>query len=187
MELKEKNAKIFLICGKARHGKTTMGNIIKEYAEKKSMKSANTLIALYLKTYAKQFFGWDGKESTKPRELLQQLGTDIIREKLNKPTFFIDRTIEDIEILSHFFDVIIIDDIRFPMEIESIKNKYKDTIVVKVVRTDFESELTKEQEKHKTETALDDYPDENYDYTINNDKDLDSYKNKIIKMLEEVL
>lgn len=186
MKIENKNSKIFLICGKARHGKTTMGNIIKEYYENKNMKVANTLIALYLKTYAKQFFGWDGSDETKPRELLQQLGTEVIRQKLNKPMFFIDRTIDDIEILSHFFDAIIIDDIRFPLEIESIKEKYPNTIVIKMIRPNFESNLTKNQSKHATEIALDNYDNSNYDYIITNDSSIEDLKNKVYRILDEV-
>ena len=57
MELKERNTKIYLICGKARHGKTTIGKMIKEYYTNKGKEATVTLLALYLKTYVKQFFG----------------------------------------------------------------------------------------------------------------------------------
>ena len=117
--------------------------------------------------YIKDYFGWDGSEETKPRELLQRLGTDVIREKLGKERFFVDRTIEDIDILSHFFDVMIISDIRFPIEITGIKEKFDDVVVINVKRINFETELTAKQQSHKTETALDGFND--YDYCLIND------------------
>ena len=36
----------------------------------------------YIKEYAKKISNWDGNEETKPRELLQQLGTNIIRKNM---------------------------------------------------------------------------------------------------------
>lgn len=184
MELENKKNYIYLICGKARHGKTTSGNMIHEIYEKQNMKVANTLIALYLKSYAKQFFGWDGSEETKPRDLLQELGTDIIRKKLNKPKFFINRTIEDIEILSNFFEAIIIDDVRFPEEIEDIKAKYPNTISIKINRPNFESELNAKQQMHATEVALNNY--DKYDYVIENDGTLENLNKKIEEIIKKV-
>ena len=60
--------------------------------------------------------GWDGKEETKPRQLLQELGTDVIRNKLNKADMLIERQLDDIEIYSYFYDAIIVPDIRLPKE-----------------------------------------------------------------------
>ena len=45
-------------------------------------------------------YDWDGSEETKPRELLQKLGTDVIRNKLDKAEMFIKRQVDDIEIYS---------------------------------------------------------------------------------------
>ena len=159
--------KIYLISGAARNGKDTIGDFLTEEYNKRNKKVCRSQISKYIKLYVKDYFGWDGSEETKPRELLQTLGTNVIREKLNKPKFFVNRTIEDIEILSHFFDVIIISDIRFPVEIEEIKKVYDDVVSINVKRINFETELTTKQQNHKTETALNDY--DNFDYRVIND------------------
>ena len=159
--------KVFLISGKARHGKDTTGNFLQEAYEEKGFRVCRSQISKYLKVYAKDYFGWDGTEETKPRKLLQELGTDIIREKLNKPRFFVDRTIEDIEILSNFFDVMIITDIRLPLEINAIKEKVQDVVSINVERINFESPLTPNEQKHKIENAMEDFND--YDYKLIND------------------
>lgn len=159
--------KVYLISGPARNGKDTIANFLEDEYVRRGYKVCRTQISKYLKMYIKDYFGWDGSEETKPRDLLQKLGTDIIREKLKKERFFVDRTIEDIDILSHFFDVMIISDIRFPLEITGIKEAYDDVVSINVKRINFETELTGEQQKHKTETALKDFKD--YDYNIIND------------------
>lgn len=184
MELINKEPTIILISGKARHGKTTTGNFLREYYESKNLKVTNTLLALYLKMYVKNFFGWDGSEETKPRELLQQLGTEVIRKGLNKEDFFVDRTIEDIEILKHFFNIFIIDDIRFPNEIEGLKKNFKNVIILKIIRPNFESDLNQKQLNHSSETSLDNY--DQYDYVITNDGTLDNLKEKIINIIKDV-
>ena len=177
----KKDIKIYLLCGKARSGKSTSSEIILKYYEDKNIKCIKTYIALYLKFYIQKFFGWDGKDETKPRELLQNLGTDIIRKEMNKNTFFIDRTIEDIEILSKFNDVFIIDDIRFPLEIQMIKEKFTNVKSIHIKRPEFVSELSEKQLKHATETALDNYDE--YDYKIINDGSIEDLKEKVLNIL----
>lgn len=57
------------------------------------------LCNVYIKEYAKRISDWDGNDETKPRTLLQVLGTDIIRNTIDDK-FFINRTIEDIKVYS---------------------------------------------------------------------------------------
>ena len=173
--------KVFLISGKARHGKDTTGNFLQEAYEQKGYKVCRSQISKYLKVYVKDYFGWDGAEETKPRKLLQELGTDVIREKLNKERFFIDRTFEDIEILSYFFDIMIITDIRLPIEITAINEKIKDVVSINIERVNFESPLTGSEQKHKIENGMDDFKD--YDYQLINDT-LDKLKNSAYQIAE---
>jgi len=183
MEAVYRHPKIYLIAGKAKNGKTTTGFIIKEEYEKRGKKVASTLYAKYLKDYAKTFFGWDGDEKTKPRELLQQLGTNIIRQKLNKEEFFVNRTIEDIEILSYFFDVIVVDDVRFKIEIEKPKTVFDNIKSIEVERENFDNGLTEEQKKHPTETALDNYNE--FDYQIYNNGSIDDLRAEIVSIIDK--
>jgi len=152
---------IYVIAGHARNGKDSTADII--------VKHTNNCIKLayadYLKLYCKRFFGWDGSEETKPRELLQQLGTDTIRMKLNKPDFHVNRIIEDIEILSSFFDNFVIPDCRFPNECSLMRDAFGNKVkIIKVVRDNFTNNLTEEQRNHPSETALDNYID--FDHII---------------------
>ena len=174
--------KIFLVSGASRHGKDTIGNFICDYCKENNIKVCRTQIAKYLKMYVKDYFGWDGSEETKPRTLLQELGTDVIRGKLNKPYFFANRTVEDLDILSHFFDVAVVTDIRVPLEIESIKEHFDDVVVIKVERINYETGMTKEQQQHKIENAMNDYHD--YNYILINDT-LDKLQKDVIEVLKK--
>lgn len=178
-----KNPKIFIVSGKARNGKDTTCNMIREYYEDKGLKTINLQYSSYIKEYAKKISDWDGSEETKPRELLQYLGTEIIREKIDY-NFFVNRIIDDIKVYSFFFDIITISDARAKVEIDKVRDSFSNVKAIKVIRTNFYDGLTCEQRKHFTETDLDDY--ENYDYILENDSTLDDLNKKVIKLLEEI-
>ena len=65
--------KVYLISGPARNGKDTIGDFLEKEYKEMGYKVCRTQIAKYLKMYIKDYFGWDGSEETKPRELLQNL------------------------------------------------------------------------------------------------------------------
>lgn len=88
---------IFIIAGKARVGKDTTGGYIIDYLKENGYSPIRMAYAKYLKMYAMDYFNWDGKEETKPRTLLQELGTEVIRIKMNKPNFLVNRTCDDIK------------------------------------------------------------------------------------------
>ncbi len=182
MEVYNHNPKIYLIGGKSRHGKDTFASYLKKYYEENGKKVILSPYAKYIKFYVKEMTNWDGSDETKPRELLQQIGTNIIRQKLNKAQMFIDRQLDDIEIYSYFFDVIIIPDVRLKKEITCLKEKFPDAIVVNVFRPDFDNGLTIEQKNHITETDLDDF--NNYDYRIIN-RDLATLEEDAKKIVKE--
>ena len=174
--------KIYIISGKARHGKDTLALAIKKaYSGKKVI---NLAYGSYIKEFAKKISDWDGSEETKPRELLQNLGTEVIRDKIDKD-FFVKRLCDDIKVYSYYFDIITISDARFPNEIEGPKNLFENVITIKVIRDNFESPLTKEEMSHLTETSLDNYDD--FDFILRNDgsiKDLEEKVEKLVKKVE---
>jgi len=174
---------IFIISGKARVGKDTVGDFIIEFLKRREYNPIKMAYAKYLKMYAKDYFNWDGNEESKPRDLLQQLGTEIIRKKMNKPHFLVNRIIEDIEILFNYFDSFVITDAREEKEITMVKDRFDNAISIKINRN--VDVLTDKQKKHFTEIALDDYDD--YDYIINNDGSIDDLKDKVYNVLKEIL
>lgn len=178
MEFLEKNPKIFVLSGKAHSGKNECANIIKEHYCKLGMKSVVVSYAFYLKVYAKEVLGWDGDESTKPRDFLQQVGVELIKNKINS-NMLIDRVVDDIKVYSYFFDIIVISDARFVDEIEVIKNNFSDVVVMNILSN--EDGLTSDQRNHSTEIGLDHYND--YDYVITNFGNKDELKKKVFEVL----
>ncbi len=172
--------KVFLLCGKARCGKDTAANVIKKYYENKAI---ITSISKYIKLYAMEISAWTGSEIDKPRTLLQELGTDIVRDKLGKKDIYINRLLDDIDVYHYFSDIVVVKDIRFPREIELIKNKYPNTTVIHIKRINFENELDEKQKNHPTEIALDNY--HNFDYEIIND-DFKTLEIDIINILKGI-
>jgi hypothetical protein len=164
--IEKKNPTIYLMCGKAKHGKDTFSAFLKKAYEDNGKKIIVTQLSKYIKYYAREMTGWDLSEETKPRELLQQLGTSVIREYLQKEDLFINRMIDDIDVFSCFYDAIIISDVRLKKEIHDLKDSYPNAKVVHILRPDFDNGLTEEQKKHKTEVDLDDFTD--YDVEIVN-------------------
>lgn len=175
--------KIFVICGKARHGKDTFCSIVRKYYKNQGVNSINLQFSSYIKEYAKKIANWDGDDTDKPRELLQELGTEVIRNKID-PLFFVKRIIGDIKVYSNYFDVITISDARTKVEVDNIKNNFDNVCVIKVVRPNFDNGLTKKQQQHFTEVDLDDY--ENFDYTIINDGNIEKLEKEFKKIVEVI-
>ena len=162
MEFNKRDIKVFIISGKARSGKGEVSKIIEDYYKEK--KCITISFAYYLKDYVKRITGWDGSENTKPRELLQQLGIELIKNKIDNK-LLINRILQDIEVFSYFYDIIVISDARLVDEIESIKERYNDSICIRVNR-DEDNKLTLNEKNHITETGLNNY--NNFDYIIDN-------------------
>ena len=162
MEFTKRNIKIFIISGKARSGKGETADIIRNFYKEK--KCITISFAYYLKDYIKRITDWDGSEETKPRQLLQNLGIELIKNQIDDK-LLINRVIQDIEVFSYFYDIIIISDARLIDEIESIKEKHKDSICIRLIRNE-ENNLSENEKQHITEIGLDNY--NNFDYIINN-------------------
>lgn len=152
-----KEIRLYLISGKARHGKDTFSGYLNDVYKENGKKVIVTQLSKYIKYYAREMTGWNLTEEDKPRELLQTLGTSIIREKLGKDDLFIKRMIDDIEIFSCFYDAVIISDVRLKKEIDDLREVFPNLISINIFRPNFDNGLTPEQKRHKTEIDLDDY------------------------------
>lgn len=173
--------KIILLGGKANSGKDSTAELIDNYYREKGLNVVNIQIAYYIKMYAKQIAMWDGDNESKPRQLLQDLGTEIRNQIDNN--FFINRIIQDIQVYSQYFDVITISDGRLPEEFSLIKKSYPETITLHITRPGYVSRLTKDQKAHLTEALVDEIP---YDYEIVNDGTLEDLKSKVVEFVKRI-
>lgn len=174
--------KIFVISGKAKSGKNTFGELLREELKDFGYKPCVMHITEPLYQYARNYFEYDEKKDEKPREFLQKMGIEIIRDKMGKKEFLINRLFEDIEILKNFFDSFIITDARLIHEFEIIKKKFPDTILIKLERENYNDNLTDEEKKHITETELDNF--NSFDYVIKNTS-LEDLKMSAIEIIKQ--
>lgn len=178
--------KIILFSGKAENGKTTAAELLKNILESEGQSVVITRYAYYLKDLAKRYCNWNGQKDEAGRHLLQVLGTDIIRQKLNKPNFHVGRICEDIEICQNCVDYVLIDDTRFENEIYYPKAMFGDKVVaVRIIRTtpDFHSHLSEEQLNHRSETALDNF--KGFDFVIEA-KNIDELKSAMQELSKSI-
>lgn len=154
---------VVCISGKAQNGKDTSAQILCEMFAEKGIKAVIFHYADLLKFLCKQLFGWNGQKDDNGRRLLQYVGTDIVREK--DPDFWVDFMIRTIRVFDGEWDCVIIPDCRFPNEIHRLKNEGIPVKHIRIIRENFDSPLTQEQQQHISETALD---NEIPDYIIYN-------------------
>lgn len=160
--------KIIAISGKAQHGKDTTAGILKRQLGADGYRVLIVHYADLLKHICRSFFGWDGQKDDAGRHILQYVGTDIIRAK--RPNFWVDFVIDVLGLFPDEWDYVLIPDCRFPNEIACLKKAGFDSIHMRVVRQNFVSPLTPEQQAHPSETALD---KSTPDYFIYNNGTLD--------------
>lgn len=161
--------KIILISGKARSGKDCSAEYIKKQLEEKGYTVVIDRFAKYIKSYLKDYYNWDGMTKNDDiREKLQQLGTEVIKEKLNYKSFHAKRLSEDFQINQDDVDYFLVPDTRFKDEIYIMKAMFDDKIKpLRIERQkDFTGGLTEGHLQHKSETALDSFQFDNVIYNI---------------------
>ena len=143
--------KVILISGKARVGKTSFANRIKEIEEKKGNKVFIMSFADPLKSICKNNFGYQGIKDNDDRKILQETG-DLFRDVI--PTFFVDMVNFSINACGKLgYDYFIIPDARFDNEVTGVLWSNKE--VIKLTRT-FDNGLG-ECAKHKSENGISEY------------------------------
>ena len=146
--------KVICISGKAQHGKDTTASVLKECLESRGSKVLITHYADLLKYICRTYFDWDGNKDEHGRQILQHVGTDVVRQK--SPDYWVDFISNFLTLFGNEWDWILIPDTRFPNEVDVMREKFGATHL-RVVRPGFASPLTEEQQNHPSEIALDDY------------------------------
>lgn len=177
---------VILISGKAGVGKTTTANYIKNHLDNEITPfSMVTHFALGVKEVAK-FLGWDGNKDTKGRRLLQELG-NVGREYdvdvwIKYLLDFIRRRVPD-----ELFEVMIIDDWRFPNESKYFLDKPELYKVFTINIRAPKREVLKGTGAYKdvSETALDGYS--HFDYILDNSGTLEELEALSVNVLFDII
>ena len=174
--------KVILISGKAQNGKDTVADFLHKALVNDGKRVLVTHYADLLKYICTNYFGWDGNKDARGRQMLQYVGTDVIRKQ--NPTLWVDFISMLLKYFHENWEYVIIPDCRFPNEVTTMVENGFDTVHLRVVRKNFKSPLTEEQQQHPSEIALDNVEP---DYFIYNDGTLGELEENIIKWIKECL
>jgi hypothetical protein len=188
--------KVAAVCGQINSGKGVVSDILVQEHGFVSMAFADPL-----KYILQQMFGipddvlWgpSPKRSGRVRDMLQELGTDFAH-KYDKLTW-VNLTLKRMqhwnsygEDLYHLLPTvdpkdssnIVISDVRFPHEAESLCSQWH-TKIFKVVRPDnFDVlEIPQHNRQHASEALVNEIPEKFITATITNDKDLDTFHDTV--------
>lgn len=174
--------KIVPISGKAYSGKDTLAGFLKQELELRGHKVLILHYATLLKNMAKDIYGWNGQKDDQGRRLLQKLGTDIVRAR--DPKFWTDHIVRVIKLFVNDYDYFLIPDTRFPNEVKELDKRFNKVFAVRVERLNFETSLTREQQDHPSETALDSFKFDFYIKAESGVENLMIMANKLAQSLE---
>ncbi len=173
--------KVICITGKAGSGKDTAAQAMKKLL---GWYKKHVLIIHYadlLKFICRQFFDWNGEKDRYGRNLLQFVGTDVVRAQ--NPDYWVDFVVGLIKMFRDHWDYVLIPDCRFPNERQRLIEEGFDTTLVRIVRGGYQSELSEEQQAHPSETAMDGVE---ADVTIYNVGSLDDLNVSVAEFVAEL-
>ena len=173
--------RIICVSGKAQHGKDTCAGIMQRLLEERGKRARIIHYADLLKYLCKTYFDWNGEKDDYGRTLLQRVGTDTVRAQ--KPNYWVDFVIDFLKLFPNEWDYVLIPDTRFPNEVFSMKEAFPNTIHVRVIRPNFDNGLSIEQQKHISETALDEIQPDGVIMNDGSPRDLLHSVNKFIDMI----
>lgn len=173
--------KVILISGKAGSGKDFAASTLCSLLEKKERSYLVIHFADYLKMMCCLYFGWNGEKDKPGRDLLQHVGNDVFRK--NDQNFFADIVNKTVSAISTYldYDYIIIPDLRYKNELETIKNNFE-SYTIRVNRDGYTSNLTDKQKNDISEISLDNY---DFDFIIENTTKC-SLEEKLLSVLEVI-
>lgn len=180
----KKYLKIITISGKAGAGKSNLATHLKNMLEQGyGMKGYIINFADPLKMICKEVYEWDGQKGENGRNLLQQVGTDIVQS--NNKLCWVNCVVNIIEGLRSEFDFVIVGDARFQHEINGLHAAFEgtctDIVNILVVNKTHENTLSEEQRNHLSEKDLDEY---SFDWVMDN-SDYNMYK--FFKNLQDIV
>lgn len=143
---------VVLFSGKAGAGKDTVADEVCKQLQAQGYSTVVMHYADLLKFICSKYFGWDGNKDEKGRSLLQRVGTDVIRKQ--EPDYWVCFIRHLLQLFPNEWDYVLIPDCRFENEISYMAEIFP-TMYIRVVRADYISKLTIEQQEHSSETALD--------------------------------
>ena len=159
--------KVIMISGKSGSGKNALAAIFDKILNEKNNRVLTIAFGDLVKTFLKQYYGWNGEKDQTGRKMLQELGTDKMRAAF--PTYWADVVAKFIIATSNDWDYVLIPDWRFKNEfsiVYELNSGINKIYRVRIERENYRNpNMTDEQYNHISETALD---NTDFDWIIDN-------------------
>lgn len=166
---------IFLVSGKAGSGKSSFTQDAILELDKFGIKAKRMSFAAKIKDIASQYFGWSGTKDERGRTLLQHLGECGREYHINT---WVNNLIYDIVTDVSNTKVYIIDDCRYVNEITCFEGDYRFKVIkINIQRTNYNSNLTLEQQMDVSENGLNNYA--GFDTIIINNSDRQGFATQV--------
>ena len=173
--------RVVCISGKAGHGKDTAALYLKEQLEVSENRVLITHYGDLVKYVCKNFLNWDGQKDKAGREMLQTVGTDIVRDE--DPDYWVRFIADMLNFFESSWDYVLIPDCRFQNEIEYLIESGFRVTHMRIVRDDYVSDMPEEQQNHISETSLDDYMPDIY---VHNSGYLGEFYDNLLIAMDEL-
>lgn len=178
--------KVIMISGKSQSGKDTVARLMYKILQGHGVKPLIISFADPVKWIAERYYNWDG-DKTKPegRALLQKIGTTIMRT--NYPTYWAEIIAKFLSAANEW-DCVIIPDLRFENEFETICKYNINTEAIRVERYNEDGSIyvnpnmTQEQLTHISECELDNFP---FEWIIENRSTLEELEESVKLLLDK--
>lgn len=165
---------VLTFTGMAHGGKDTSADIVGEEFTKQGKRVFRLAYADYVKTLCARNFGYNDANKEDYRELLQEFGTDVVREI--EEDFWVRIVFTTIDMLRDLYDVFIISDARFYNELQPSPWTIGYPIFNVLVKRDMKPDLVGDQNNHSSEDLANNSPDELFHIIINNNDSLDELR-----------
>lgn len=167
------------ISGLISSGKTTTADFMTDYLLKSGtgFKIYRTAFARAVKECASRFFDWDGLKDEPGRKLLQNIG---MTGRLYNTNIWADKLLDELDTSFIIPDIVIVDDWRFPSELERIRDTHPFYIVpIRIIRPDCKVD------NDISERSLTDF--DQYMCKIYNSKGLDELRADAVSVIKYIL
>jgi hypothetical protein len=176
-----------MISGKSHSGKGTLSEKLESLLKQTDKNIIRCSLSTYIRDITKNDFYWDGKDTTEARQFMGEvyrLATELIYP------YHMARRVWEKDIIPDLKkdNIVIVESLREKNNLDYF-NQLKDkglisqVITVKVIRPGY-SDISSIQQKHVSETDLDDYK---FDHYIYNDSTIDELYYRAVDLLNIIL
>ena len=176
---------IMTFTGMAHGGKDTTAKFVKEEFERQGKDVFCLAYGDYVKTLCARNFGYNEDEKEDYRDLLQQFGTDVVRQI--EEDFWVRIVFTTIDMLRNVYDVFLISDARFLNELQPSPWKLGYPIFNVLVKRDMDPDLIGEQNNHESESLANNPLDDLFHIIINNNESLEELQKMCKTTVEYIM